>query len=55
MQHLIHLMLKEMVTEDFALYEPGMVKSATPAQAKPKRSGEGEASQGRNGRRGGLV
>ena len=57
MQHLIHLMLKEMDTEDSALDEPGMVKSATPDQAKPKRSGEdeGRPGQGRKKRRPGVI
>ena len=57
MQQLIHLMIKEMETEDSALYEPGMVKSATPDQAKPKRSGEdeGRPGQGRKKRRPGVI
>ena len=56
MQHLIHLMLKEMDT-DYALYAPGMVKSATPDQAKPQRSGEdeGRPGQGRKKRRPGVI
>ena len=54
---MIHLMLKEMETEESALYEPGMVKSATPDQAKPKRSGEdeGRPGQGRQKRRPGVI
>ena len=57
MQHLIHLLLKEMDKEDSALYEPGMVKSASLDQAKPKRSGEdeGKKRQGRKKRRPGVI
>ena len=57
MQHLIHLMLKEMETDDSALYEPGMVKPATSPQAKPKRSVEDEGTkrQGRKKRRPGAI
>ena len=56
-QHLIHLMIKEMGKEDSVLYEPGMVKSATPPQAKPKRSGEDEGKnrQGRKKMRPGAI
>ena len=54
---MIHLMVKPMETEGSALYEPGMVKSATPDQAKPKRSGEdeGKTRQGRKKRRPGVI
>ena len=57
MQHSIHLMLKEMETEDSALYEPGMVTSATPPHAKLKRSGddEGKQRQGSKKRRRGAI
>ena len=54
---MIHLMRKEMDTDESALYEPDMVKSATPDQAKPQRSGEdeGRPGQGRKKRRPGVI
>ena len=51
MQHLIHLMLKEMETEDSALYEPGIVKSATQAQAKQKRPVEDASNPEQGGKK----
>ena len=57
MQHLIHLMIKEMETEDSAMYEPGMVKAATRAQVAQKRSAEDDANPGQGGkkRRPGVI
>ena len=44
-------MLKEMETEDSALYEPGIVKSATQAQAKQKRPVEDASNPEQGGKK----